>query len=431
MAAEPSGAAGLTVKLPQLEEFLRVPLPEMRPERYASFRETSRIHVGQSHLHQVDLISEESLLLALSDAEATVRVYDRSTKRLVGNHAVPGYHTFETGGVLAWPEGEPRFVVGTTQGTLLVDARTGALLDTLDDRPVRGLRWSPDRRILVAQRAAESSHASTLYLFGRAAGLEPLGDMHFAERVDAWDLSRDNRLLAVSYYPSGDLHVIDLHEGSDVLRVPGPRYAGDVAFSPDGRLVAVGGEGLLLVDLVNPQRRAFYSHFFNNVGHVRFSPSGDALAASSYDGHIRIFRHGVGAGAAGTPLTLLPVQTLRHAGQANVYAFVFEAAGDGLVSVSGDQTIRTFRATTQRALGPAANPPAPPARTFLSLAEWKEREPAAVQALTPLRPALADGHYVPPSLLGLAKPSRVRARALCLQNRLDVQTPRLLGAQGP
>src|SRR5690606_30642242 len=148
--------------------------------------------------------------------------------------------------------------------------------------------------------------------------------------VDDWDLSRDHRLLAVSLYPTEDLLVVDLHDGANLLRVPGPRYAKSVAFSPNGRLVAIAGAGLLLVDLLNPQRRGLYTHFFNNIVHIGFSPSGDALVASSYAGRVHIFGYdaglqamagngnGNGNGNRGLRLTLL--QTLRHAGQANVYA---------------------------------------------------------------------------------------------------------------
>lgn len=231
---------------------------------------------------------------------------------------------------------------------------------------------------------AEPTAPSTLYFFERDAGmtLRELGTLRFPERVDGWDLSADNRLLAVTYYPSGDLAVFDLQGGTELFRIPAPNYAGDVAFSPDGRWVAVGGDGLLLVDLLEPARRGFYSFVRNNIGYVRFSPSGDALVASSYDGHLRIFRWQMPADGGGA-LELSLQQVLRHEGKANVYQFEFERDGNGLVSASGDQTVRTFRAPTSKAPPRAGQSPpsAPAGRTFLSLSEWQARDPSAAKPL--------------------------------------------------
>jgi hypothetical protein len=401
------------LELPSVEAFLNAPLPVPRPERYRSFAQTSRIHFGRSHVRQVDLFPGDDLLLAVSDDEATVRVYERRSSRLLGNHVVPGFRRFETAGVVAWPEGAPRFVSGSLQGLLLYDALTGALLETIGNESLGDLRWSPDRRILVARGGDRQSGVLHFYSrvtdasrTGASASLKALGMLTFPERVDAWDLSADNRLLATTHYPSGDLVVADLHLGAEMLRVPGPHFGGDVAFSPDGRFVAMGGRGLLLVDLLNPQRRAFRSHFYNNIGHVRFSPSGDAVVASSYDGHLRVFKYEtvVRDGRSGLALTL--AQTLRHERQANVYAFVFEANGDGIVSVSGDQTVRTFRAP--KSPTPSASPSSP-ARTFHSLDDWKKLDSEGANPFRPApEPSMRDGHYHPPLLEGAPRPSRIR-----------------------
>ncbi|HEX6275484.1 MAG TPA: hypothetical protein VFZ53_20730, partial [Polyangiaceae bacterium] len=138
--------------------------------------------------------------------------------------------------------------------------------------------------------------------------------------------------------------------------------------------------------------------------HVRFSPSGDALLASSYDGRLRIFRWETRLREGRSELLLSLVQTLRHDAQANVYSFVFEAGGDGLVSVSGDQTVRTFRAPRADAATPGA-----PSRTFLTLADWARREPDAARPFPAApEPSMRDGHYHPPALDGAPRPSSVR-----------------------
>ena len=54
------------------------------------------------------------------------------------------------------------------------------------------------------------------------------------------------------------------------------------------------------------------AHFGNNIHRVRFSPSGDALAVSSYEGKVRVFD-------ATTKGPTLPLRKLlRHSGTANV-----------------------------------------------------------------------------------------------------------------
>jgi hypothetical protein len=407
--ATPRASGALALDLPASAAFVKRGLPAPRPERYSAFAEASRIHVGRTHLRQVDLFPGDAWLLAVSDDEATVRVYERAPARLVGNHPVPGFRRFETGGVLAWPEAPPRFVASSGEGLFLHDAKTGALLATLARERLLDLRFSPDRTLLVAREAAPPEASSKLHVYallsaGSAPNVRPAGALALPERVDAWDLSADNRLLATALYPSGDLFVLDLASGSEVLRVPGPDFGGDVAFSPDGRFVAMGGQGLLLVDLVNPARRAYYSLFQNNVGHVRFSPSGDAVLASSYDGCLRVFRWDTRARDGRSGLSLALVQTLRHEGQANVYGFVFEAGGDGLVSVSGDRTVRTFRAPKASAPSPNAAP-----RTFLTLADWARREPDAARPFPPApEPSMRDGHYHPPALDGAPRPASLR-----------------------
>jgi len=336
--AEPANPHAL--ELPMDERFLGLGLPPIDTARYRKWRQLAKIRVGQTHLGHAALTGRgRDVLLALSEAEATVRVYDRETRRLLANHAIPGYGRFDRGDLAGWPDrGDDgaAFLFGKQDGLWLFDCGTGGALARFDDQPVWQLRWSPDGNVLVAGASDIGSQTSTL-AFYRADGplnLTRLGTIAFGERVDAWALSRDNRFLAVIYYPSDTVELIELRSGRTILRAPAPEYAGDVALSPDGRLVAVGGADLRLIDIEEPSRRAIQGGFGNNIGRVRFSPSGDAVATSSYDGKIRIF----GVNPAGQRLTLL--KTLEHSGSSNVYELLFTDGGVGLISTSGDRTIR-------------------------------------------------------------------------------------------
>lgn len=383
--------------LPRDERFLAKPLPRLDVGRYESMRETSRITVGRSHLFRVDLLSSGKLI-ALSDDEAQVRVYDPLTKKLLGQHAVAGFSQFKTGGLLAWP-GDETFVVGGAEGIALYDAHTGTLIQALDARPVTDLRFSPDKRILMAVGSGDRDQTSTLHFFERSEprGIRPLGSIPFAERLEAWDLSPDNRLLALAHFPSDTVRVLDLAQnGAELFRIASPKYTGDLAFSPDGRWLAIGGHGLLLVDLVNPDRRAFTAHIENGIDHVRFSPAGNTIFASSYDGRLRVF----GWLESNNQIELALRHELKHSKTANVYGFAFTSDGRSVISASGDQTLRTFTGRGE---------PAPSENRFRDLASWKEFAPGAARPLpAPPETRVAEGHYVPSLLAEPARPTRVQ-----------------------
>jgi WD40 repeat protein len=314
-------------------------LPAADPGHYARWRQLARIHVGQSHLDTADVSADGRLLLARSDNEATVRIYDRKTRKLRGNFAVPGFApgAFKAGDVTFWPDPEDPalFLVGDGEGLALFDASSGDLVARLAERPLRRLRWSADRRVLVGLTAGRDSRLVFLER-GARRNLAHLATLALPHRVDGWDLSDDNRLLAAVTYPDDRLGLYDLEKGERRWSIPAPTYAAGVDISPDGRLVAVGGNHLLVVDAADPARRSRHDGFDNNINTVRFSPSGDAVAASSYDGRIRIFR----ADVARPELRLL--KTLRHGGTANVYSLVFLDGGERLMSVSGDRTLRIW-----------------------------------------------------------------------------------------
>ncbi len=393
------------LNLPASKIFVSQLLPPANASRYTKWRETSRLAVNQSHLYLAASLGAGSHFLVTSDDEATVRVYEKDSKKLLGNYSL-GQKQFDATPVLPWVPAhgtaignEDSFLIGSNQGLRLYDATTGILQKTLSAQWLDTLMWSADGQILMARIRIEGNRGSDLLFLERTgpAELSPLGQLKFAERVDAWDLSRDNRLLAVSYYPSNDVEVFDLHKGTTLTKFSGPNYVASLSFSPDGRALAIGGQGLMLVDVVTPEKRAYYSYFANNINTVRFSPSGDAVATSSYDGRIRLFSYAL------TPASLTLVQTLKHVGTANVYSIEFSPNGHELMSASGDQTVRRFGAQPQSEMPDSSR------ATFHSLERWQELLPAEEQQAPPVIAAsMKNGHYWPPSLNGPARTSRIK-----------------------
>ncbi len=316
------------------------PLPKSNVKRYRSWRQQGRIRVGESHLSIAEISEDETYLIAQSQAEATVRIYERATKKLIGNYSVDGFvpGEFMRGSVTRWPgeaNGGPAFLVGNTKGLALYSMLDGTKIKQLADHEVWDMRWSADGRHLICTLSDTNTQRSVLSFYERdGETITLVAQLGMPERVDGVVLSRDKTQMAITNYPSNTIELFDLKTGASRWKVPAPEFAGAIDFSPDGSRIAVGGAKVVLLDVADPKRQSVFDGLGNNAHRVRFSPSGDALAVSAYDGHLRI----LSAELTSAQLSLL--KDLRHKGTANVYAVRFLADGSGVISSSGDRTIR-------------------------------------------------------------------------------------------
>lgn len=311
------------------------------------FREAKKITVGVSHLSAGDLSPDEKAVLTFSTGERALRVYDRASGKLLSAPVLDFIEQWGRGDVLFWPRpADPLLaVVGAPGGVTLRDTTTGAERALLSSRGSWQLRFSANGEVLMASLpfipdhpAPPSAQRSELAFYRVVDNdrIETELVLAFDERVDAFDLDSRHERLAVLLFPSGDLEVYDLRARRSPWTTPAPAYASGLDISGDDRFVAVGGSFVSLHKLDDPTRPSRYHRFDNNIDTVRFSPDGDLLAVSSYDGRIRTFVPSLERGE----LALL--QTLRHGGTANVYSLTFTRDGRSLVSTSGDQTIRIW-----------------------------------------------------------------------------------------
>lgn len=387
------------VRLPLEDAWLQLGIAGSSERSYKNWASVGKTDVGKGYLYFLEPLNEGRWLLVKSADDALVRIIDVRSKRQVYTWPVPGLVPDEEHVVLPWTgAGSPKVLIGKADGLWLHAAESGDVVARLTETPPGSARWSRDGKVLVTVERAIPAQTSKLRFYERRSddALVFLAELPQSERVDGWDLSRDNRLLARNFYPSERITVVDLHTGETLLDAPAPRYSGSVEFSPEGRWLAVGGAGVKWFDLAHPSRRAEFSHFYNNVSDVEFSPSGDILAATAYDGTVSLLRY------EPQQNQLKRVHVLRHNKNTNVYAARFLDGGNVLVSSSGDQTVRFWSGKVPV----TQSPPAP----WKSPEDWRrlgDVPVAGVDAEGHDGATQVNGHYVPPRLSRPPLPSRI------------------------
>lgn len=297
------------------------------------------IWVGQGYLHQADFVPGAQSVVVLSNQSGRLYHYDLDGK-LKNEVDLPGFREFDDADFAPLLElvGRPQLFLARPEGTGVLDLESGKI-DTLTGTPAgTNIQHSGRPGLYGVSFRTTTPQSGELVLQWISGEVALRAECH--HRPDGWALSPDGRYLAIAYYPADQLEVIDLQEEKLVSTVKLPKWGSAIAISPDGKWIALGGERLQVASFPDGHVVAEDTAYGNNINSVRFTPQGDILLSSAYDGKARSY---VFPKDLEQTKKLPAPQLLPHNGTANVYALGLSPDGRMLVTSSGDKTIKIWK----------------------------------------------------------------------------------------
>jgi RNA polymerase sigma factor (sigma-70 family) len=266
-------------------------------------------------------LSSDLRLAAQSNADGTIRLLDADTGNLVRTlpgHTAPGVG-WQTQAMLFSPDGRRLFSCGHDRTLRVWDVAAGTELRklALGDTPARDrLAVTPDGSLLATLDGGNGNTAA-VRLWDVATGRER---RRLAVKGSAFDVafSPDGTLLAcagvdptaVPQKP-GTVILWETATGAEVRVLSGLEGAVTrLAFSADGRCLATGGPDatVRLWEVATGGERHVFRGHKGPVSAVAFSPDGRWLASSSPDAPVFVWDVYGDAGGDGRPARLTPAQ---------------------------------------------------------------------------------------------------------------------------
>jgi WD40 repeat protein/serine/threonine protein kinase len=312
-------------------------------------------------------------LASVSPAQAAVKVWDLTRH--------PEHGTFARAGpgpdieALAFRDGGKVLVSVTNGGKLQSwDAATGVLQDERVLAVSGGLvspavlaSFDPEaRRVAVRDRDGRR-----IKVWDVATGADLITFSGHNFPVSCVRFSGDGRLLATCACDTdrptrpSEIRVWDAHTGLPLVRLAERGQFFAAQFSPDGRWLALGGEGgrLTLVNCVGRPRPLHVAAHRGNVTALTFDPHGETLvSAGQGEGAVKVWS--LDRLTSRPEQTAEPLQTL--AGPANLYDLAFSPDGKRLAGITRDlvklwdvaagHEVLTLRGAPQRHWDPPFNP---------------------------------------------------------------------------
>jgi WD40 repeat protein len=239
-------------------------------------------------------------VLARVDCYPEVWVWDTLTGA-VQKRRFPGRpKNTQSKGLAVAPDGRMAAVCMGAQVRLWspLDGKDGPSGPVLVDHPGNdgiALAFSPDGKLLASAVRVQNWSPTRITLHDLATG-QPLrtlsldGGLCF-ESGQRLAFSPDGQTLALGW-GRPMVRLWDVVTGQELPSPPGDaEYVGPVAYSPDGKTLAVGlewgGAGLRLWDVASGKVKAFLQE---GVGALAFSPDSRVLATVAFDGCLRLRR---------------------------------------------------------------------------------------------------------------------------------------------
>jgi WD40 repeat protein len=284
--------------------------------------------------------SPDGKSVAVLDASA-YRTFDVATGKLQVTHALPERKSEPTILAVA-PDGKTFVAGGDDQPLLLHDAGTGKSLRSFASWAGRqgGVAYSPDSRMVAFTAfAGRWPGPGELEVFetATAARLQKItdGKKHLAEPAFSPDGKTVAALSRTADGKEESVGLWDVAGGRLVRRITGLEpTASCVAFSPDGKLLAVGNiqrTTLQLFDVASG-KEARRLPCWPSVAQVAFSPDGTTIAAAKSEGVITLQDARTGAARPASPDPDGGIGELR-----------FLDGGRALLTVGGEIEARDWR----------------------------------------------------------------------------------------
>lgn len=247
---------------------------------YASFSQLEWSPDGK----YLALIDQEERVVVIASAtgisvrEISVRA---DNSKDVENPAEPSLAVLKS---VSWSPNAKQLATVDSDGFLKIwEAVTGSLVSSYGglDSTVNNVVWSPD-----GKQVAVSSSYGKVELLNLAQG-----SMELVDDVSAWGVVRhlawspDSRLLAVATF--GQVWVKHIDSGQNLYE--NALWVTDIAWSPEGDLLAISGETITLLETDTWVVAGSLVGSSDRVNAIAFTPDGEQLLAGSADGALRLW----------------------------------------------------------------------------------------------------------------------------------------------